>query len=99
MKTQKDFDRVYNMYCNELPKVERLDAAGIQKDFYGKALTLTYDDGTVILRSYYTKVVVKFPDGEIFRLWDGWSQTTGRHIKAFCGLNKREFEALPLVSL
>lgn len=99
MKTQKDFERVSKMYRDELPKVKRLDTACIQKDFYGKAITLTYGDGTVMLQSYSTKVAVKFPDGEVFRLWDGWSQTTGRHIKAFCGMNKAEFNALPLVTI
>lgn len=99
MKTKKDFARLFEMYYNESPKVKRLDTSGIQKDFYGKAVTLTYGDGTVILRSYYTKVAVQFPDGEVCKLWDGWSRTTGRHIRAFCGLDKREFDALPLVTL
>lgn len=30
------------------------------------------------------------------RLWGGWSATTGRHIAAFCGMNKKEFTNLPL---
>ena len=30
----------------------------------------------------------------LVRLWDGWSATTGRHIKAFCGLNKAAYMAL-----
>lgn len=32
--------------------------------------------------------------GELVKLWDGWSATTGRHIKAFCGLNKAAYMAL-----
>jgi len=27
-------------------------------------------------------------------LWGGWSNTTGKHIKAFCGLNKAGFMGL-----
>lgn len=35
-------------------------------------------------------------NGKVIRLWRGWTATTGRHIKAFCGLNKKEFLNLPL---
>lgn len=35
-------------------------------------------------------------NGNVIRLWNGWSATTGRHIASFCGLNKKEFLNLPL---
>lgn len=67
-----------------------------QKSFYGKAIILTFSDGSKVLKSYSTLVAKQLPNGQIVRLWGGWSATTGRHIAAFCGLNKREFCALPL---
>ena len=66
-----------------------------RKSFYGKAAVLVYANGTEVLKSYGTKVVKRNPDGTLVRMWDGWSATTGRHIKAFCGLNKAGFDALP----
>ena len=66
-----------------------------QKSFYGKAYVIE-NNGVKVLISYTTPVAKIDKNGQIFRLWDGWSATTGRHIAAFCGLNKREFSALPL---
>lgn len=67
-----------------------------QKSFCGKALVLTFPDGSRILQSYSTRIAKIDAYGNITRLWGGWSATTGKHISAFCGLNKREFCALPL---
>lgn len=67
-----------------------------QKSFYGKALVLTFSDGSKVLQSYSTWVAKIDANGNITRLWGGWSATTGKHIAAFCGLNKREFCALSL---
>ena len=66
------------------------------KSFYGKARVYVLADGTEILRSYQTDVLARDPDGTLHRLWDGWSATTGRHIKAFAGINKAEYLALPV---
>ena len=33
-------------------------------------------------------------DGSLHRLWDGWSSTTGRHIFAFCGYRKKEWDKM-----
>ena len=66
-----------------------------RKSFYGKAVVMVQDDGSEILYSYGTKIIEKTPGGGLVKFWDGWSQTTGRHIKAFCGLNKAEYFALP----
>lgn len=78
--------------------LQALDA----RSFYGKAKVLHFDDGTLVLRSYNTDVLRVDPDGTPHRLdslWareTGWSATTGRHVKALCGLNKAAFMALPL---
>lgn len=66
-----------------------------QQSFYGKALVAKENDGDV-LYSYLTKICKCYNDGTIEKYWDDWSNTTGRHIKAFCGLNKKQFDALPL---
>lgn len=68
-----------------------------RKSFYGKAVVKIADDGSETLFSYNTPIVRKNGD-KIVRLWDGWSLTTGRHVKAFCGLDKTAYEALPVVT-
>lgn len=66
-----------------------------QKSFYGKAVVETYTDGSAVLFSYNTPIIKRTLKGELVRLWAGWSATTGKHIKAFCGLDKAGFTALP----
>lgn len=61
------------------------------KSFYGKAIVIEKDNGEKELISYTTTVMKQTKTGEYIRLWDGWSATTGRHIKAFSGLNKAEY--------
>lgn len=79
------------MYTYELvPKDNR-------KSFYGKAKVIVDDDGTETLISYKTLVIRRNPDGTLTRLWPGWSATTGRHIFAFCGLRKSEWDKLPII--
>lgn len=65
-----------------------------QKSFYGKAQVRVDDDGSRTLLSYGTEIVKRHANGFLQRLWGGWSATTGKHIKAFCGLNKKEFDKL-----
>lgn len=65
-----------------------------KKSFYGKAMVEVDCYGAEVLRSYGTAVIRREPDGKLIPLWEGWSATTGRHIKAFCGLNKAEYQAL-----
>lgn len=67
-----------------------------RKSFYSKALVEICNDGTEVLYSYGTKIISRIPDGSLVRYWDGWSLTTGRHIKAFCGLSKSDFLELPV---
>ena len=65
-----------------------------QKSFGNKAVVEINDDGNETLYSYNTHIITKTTDGKLIKLYNGWSQTTGRHIKSFCGLNKAQFEAL-----
>ncbi len=65
-----------------------------RQSFYGKARVAIEDDGSETLYSYTTPIIKRLASGELVKLWGGWSLTTGRHIKAFCGLNKAEYMAL-----
>lgn len=75
-------------------RIYELTPANGQKSFYGKAFVEIDEDGTEILKSYNTPTIEKLPSGELIRLYDGWTQTTGKHVKAFCGLNKKEYMKL-----
>lgn len=66
-----------------------------RKSFYNKAIVTVDENGAETLYSYDTPIIKRLVSGELVRLWAGWSATTGRHIKAFCGLNKAGFMALP----
>jgi len=66
-----------------------------RKSFCGKAI-VEVNNGEEILYSYGTAIIKKTASNELVRLWDGWTSTTGRHIAAFCGLNKAGFMALPM---
>ena len=61
------------------------------KSFYGKAIVATEPDGTRTLYSYGTEIMSIFPDGSMRMYYNDWTATTGRHIKAFAGLNKDEY--------
>ena len=47
-------------------------------------------NGDEFLISYDTIVLTKH-GGKLYRTWDDWSATTGRHIKEYCGLNKKQY--------
>ncbi|MCL2311493.1 MAG: hypothetical protein FWC41_03225 [Firmicutes bacterium] len=79
-------------------KTFELSPTNGRKSFYGKAFVITNEDGSQVLVSYGTQVLRINPDGTKVRLWGGWSATTGTHIASFCGLNKKEFQALDLVA-
>lgn len=73
-----------------------------RKSFYRKAFVEVVN-GEEKLISYETPIAIK-KDGKIIRIFDGYTSdgeyvgftaTTLRHIKAFCGMNKKEFTALP----
>ena len=61
-----------------------------------KALVIIADNGDETLLSYGTPIIVRNARGELKRVYNGFTATTGRHIKEFCGLNKAGFLALPL---
>lgn len=67
-----------------------------QKSFYGKAKIYLEENGDKTLYSYETKILTVKANGEKIRFYDGWTQTTGKHIAAFCSLNKKQFLSLPL---
>ena len=48
-----------------------------------------------LLISYNIPVAMIDKKG-IHRLWNGWSNATGDHIKQFCGLSKEDFMKLPV---
>lgn len=62
-----------------------------RKSFYGKAKVVIDDNGTETLYSYDTAIISRSADGELTRLYNGWTHTTGTHIKSFCGLNKSAY--------
>lgn len=55
------------------------------KSFYGKAIVIQKHNGDLELKSYET-IVARVSEGKLYRLWDGYSATTMRHIKSFCEL-------------
>lgn len=65
-----------------------------RKSFYGKAIVEVEENGTETLYSYNTPIIKRLVSGELVKLWNGWTVTTGRHIAAFCGLNKAEYMKL-----
>lgn len=67
-----------------------------RKSFYHKAIVEIENDGTETLFSYGTKIISRGAKGKLTRFYDGWTATTGRHIKSFCGINKAEFLELPV---
>lgn len=76
-----------------MSKYELIPTYG-RKSFYGKAVVMVEDNGTETLYSYNTPIIKRLVSGELVKIWDGWTATTGRHIKAFCGLSKAEYMSL-----
>lgn len=72
-------------------KTYELKPKNNQKSFYSKAIVAIEDDGSETLFSYEIPIIKRTDDGKLVKLWDSWSATTGRHINAFCGLNKKEY--------
>lgn len=67
------------MNLHELKPINR------QKSFYKKAHWFEDEDGKRFLISYSTLVAYIDTEGELHRLWDGWSATTSRHVDSFLG--------------
>lgn len=75
-----------------------LSSYDIQKSFYKKAYIYINADeyNNYIITLYSDNTPILSIDNGVFkRLWNGWSAKTGRHIKAFCGFNKKEFFEIP----
>ena len=72
-----------------------------QKSFYRKAMVDCWQDGTILLTSYDTIVLV-VKDGKLYRTWDGYSATTMKHINEFldqqgiAGGGKKWCDSLPV---
>lgn len=64
-------------------KIFGLTPTNGRKSFYGKAKAIETDDGNKILLSYNTQVLKIDKSGELLKLWNGKSNTTTAHIKAF----------------
>ena len=60
-----------------------LEPMGLQKSFYGKAKYSFYEK-EYFLKSYDTIVCKMTLNRTLVRLWDGYSDTTLRHVNAFC---------------
>lgn len=63
-------------------KVFELKPINNRKSFYGKAVAIEQNDGTIELKSYNT-IVARIVKGKFERLWSGYSQTTMNHVNAF----------------
>lgn len=79
------------MYNNRTTKFYALKPTDSHKSFYGKAIVQVHEDGSETLISYGTEIITRTPDGTLIPLYNDWTATTGRHVKAFCGLNKAEY--------
>ena len=77
-----------------MSKYYELKPTTTQKSFYGKAIVEIDSNGVETLYSYNTPIIKRLKDGSLIKLWGGWSATTQKHIKAFCGLSKAGFMAL-----
>lgn len=65
---------------------EKQNGAIILDDFNGRAAIIPTKNG-YILKSYYTNVC-EIRNGKFIKLWEGYSNTTLKHINAFCSYLK-----------
>ena len=63
------------------------------KSFYGRAFVIE-ENGNKVLFSYRTPVAYIDAAGNFHRTWGGWSATTGRHIVAFGGPHKADWDKM-----
>ena len=61
-----------------------------------RAKQIIFNDGTRVLISYET-VVASVKDGNMYRHWNDWSATTGKHLNEFMGVYKKEWKKMPVV--
>lgn len=67
---------------------------GTQKVSMEKPLLKLTTPGMKRFTAITPPIIKRLVNGSLVRLWGGWSNTTGKHIKAFCGLNKAGFMGL-----
>lgn len=89
-KNLNEWSKIYDDYTNKPLTLDPLPEQN-QKSFYNKAYVKIDEDGTEFLYSYNTLIMTRDISGNYRRYWDGWTQTTGKHIKAFCRYNKKQF--------
>ena len=65
-----------------------------------RARQFIFSNGARILQSYDTLVIAE-KNGKLYRLWDGYSRTTQKHIAEFVGsfVSKSELKKLETISL
>ena len=66
----------------EIKKDKKENAGIVLDDFNNRAVIIPTNNG-FILKSYYTEVA-EIRDGKFIKLWGGYSNTTLKHINAFC---------------
>jgi hypothetical protein len=76
-----------------------LKPKGTQKSFSRKAIVKEYENGDKILFSYLVPVLKQTKEGKLIRLWDGYSNTTGRHVASFAGITGSYFKSMPMGEL
>ena len=64
-------------------EVYTLPAVYRNESYYNKAHVIVLSNGVRLLKSYETIVAGINTRGNFFRLWDGWSATTAKHLTAF----------------
>ena len=57
---------------------------------YMNAYIKYLDNGDEILQSWSTDVVLRKKNGELVRLWSGWSISTNKQVKDYCGKSLRD---------
>lgn len=74
-----------------------------RKSFYGKAKVVE-EENRILLMSYNT-IVGYISEGKFHRTWNGYSQTTVRHVSSFCNMyglgtvNKAKWDAMEIESV
>lgn len=97
-KTEKGWQKGKEKVKELSDDFEEVQPTNGRQSFYGKAVVRHDTKGRQTLYSYGTPVLRKEKDGSYSRLWDGWSATTGSHIKSWAGISKKEWDKMPVRS-
>lgn len=83
-------------------RIFELPCLDSRKSFYGKAHVIERNNGEKLLQSYETIVCKIDCQGNVIRLWSGYSATTMRHVNSFLSFyglpygGKAYWEKLPI---